>query len=82
MRTRFLLSFVMAGLLILPVTSSFAADQCKSDADCTGGNVCVLAADPHVCKAPQPTGASCKRDAVCASKTCEIPSGKDVGVCK
>ena len=59
-----------------------AADECKSDGDCKDGKVCILALNPHVCKAPQPAGAPCKRDVVCASKKCEIPSGKDVGMCK
>jgi len=59
-----------------------AADECKSDGDCKDGKVCILALTPHVCKPPQPAGAPCKRDVVCASKKCEIPSGKDVGMCK
>ena len=59
-----------------------AAEECKSDADCKGGTVCILALTPHVCKPPQPAGAACKRDVVCASKKCEIPTGKDVGACK
>lgn len=59
-----------------------AADECKSDGDCKDGKVCILALTPHVCKPPQPSGAVCKRDVVCASKKCEIPSGKDVGLCK
>ncbi|CAK0768018.1 Dickkopf_N domain-containing protein [Gammaproteobacteria bacterium] len=61
---------------------SFAADECQSDKDCKDGKLCILAATPHVCKAPQPTGAICKRDAVCASGKCDIPAGKDVGACK
>ena len=65
---------------------SFAADaakdECQADKDCKDGKVCVLALTPHVCKAPQAAGAACKRDAVCASKKCDIPAGKDVGVCK
>ena len=60
----------------------FAADECKADSDCKDGKVCILALNPHVCKPPQPAGAACKRDVVCASKKCEIPSGKDVGACK
>jgi hypothetical protein len=59
-----------------------AADECKSDSDCKAPNVCILALKPPVCKPPQPAGAACKRDVVCASKKCELPSGKDVGVCK
>ena len=59
-----------------------AADECKADSDCKDGKVCILALTPHVCKPPQPAGAACKRDVVCASKKCEIPSGKDVGMCK
>ena len=58
------------------------AEECKADSDCKGGTVCILALTPHVCKPPQPAGAACKRDVVCASKKCEIPSGKDVGMCK
>ena len=61
---------------------SFAADQCKDDKDCKNGEVCILALTPPVCKAPQAAGAACKRDVVCASKKCEIPAGKDAGVCK
>jgi hypothetical protein len=72
--------------LVASVTASqvaFAADvECKDDKDCKGGMICVLALTPHVCKAPQPAGATCKRDVVCASKKCEIPAGKDVGACK
>lgn len=59
-----------------------AANECKEDKDCKSGEVCVLAATPHVCKAPQAAGATCKRDVVCASKKCDIPAGKDVGICK
>jgi len=59
-----------------------ADDQCKSDADCKAGTFCILALNPHVCKAPQAAGASCKRDVVCASKKCDIPAGKEGGVCK
>lgn len=62
--------------------SASAADECKSDGDCKDGKVCILALTPPVCKPPQPAGAPCKRDVVCASKKCEIPSGKDVGLCK
>ena len=59
-----------------------AAPECKSDTDCASGTFCILAATPHVCKPPQAAGASCKRDVVCASKKCDIPAGKEVGVCK
>lgn len=59
-----------------------ADDVCKSDGDCKDGKICILALNPHVCKPPQPAGAACKRDVVCASKKCEIASGKDVGMCK
>ncbi len=61
---------------------SFAGNQCKSDKDCTGGNVCILALTPPVCKPPQPAGAPCKRDAVCVSGKCDVPAGKDAGICK
>ena len=59
-----------------------AAAECKSDGDCAAGTYCILALTPHVCKAPQEAGASCKRDVVCASKKCDIPAGKEAGVCK
>jgi hypothetical protein len=62
--------------------SASAEETCKSDADCKGGTLCILAANPPVCKPPQPAGAACKRDVVCASKKCEIPAGKDAGKCK
>lgn len=76
----------LAMMLAMSFTQvSFAADakdECQADKDCKDGKVCVLALNPHVCKAPQAAGAPCKRDAVCISKKCDIPSGKDVGVCK
>ena len=74
----------MAMVMSLALVShaSFAAEECKDDKDCTGGSVCVLALTPHICKAPQEAGASCKRDAVCISKKCDIPAGQDAGVCK
>ena len=79
-------SFALVSALLLAalgvVQTAAAADECKSDADCKGGNVCILALTPHVCKPPQPAGAPCKGDVVCASKKCEMPSGKDVGMCK
>jgi hypothetical protein len=82
MRNKLLLSLaVVASLSLLP-SISFAADECQADKDCKGGNVCILALTPHACKAPQAAGAVCKRDAVCISKSCDIPAGKDVGVCK
>jgi hypothetical protein len=59
-----------------------AAAECKSDGDCASGTFCILAATPHVCKAPQAAGASCKRDVVCASKKCEIAAGQELGACK
>jgi hypothetical protein len=59
-----------------------AAAECKSDSECAAGTYCILALTPHVCKAPQAAGATCKRDVVCASKKCDIPSGKDVGTCQ
>jgi hypothetical protein len=59
-----------------------AAAECKGDGDCAAGTYCILALTPHVCKAPQAAGAACKRDVVCASKKCEIPAGKEAGVCK
>lgn len=61
---------------------AFAADTCKSDGDCKDGKVCILVLNPPVCKPPQAAGAPCKRDVVCASKKCEIPSGKEIGACK
>ncbi len=77
-----LLSTAMILSLSLLSQASFAAEECKEDKDCKNGEVCILALTPHVCKAPQAAGAACKRDAVCASSKCEIPAGKDVGVCK
>ena len=61
--------------------TAFAGDECKSDGDCKDGKLCIVAVNPHVCKPPQPAGAACKRDVVCASKKCDIPAGKDAGVC-
>lgn len=81
-----LLSIVMVVSMAFFSQASFAADaakdECQADKDCKDGKVCVLAATPHVCKAPQAAGAACKRDAVCVSKKCDIPAGKDVGACK
>ncbi len=73
------LSFLMSSMV---AGTALAADECKSDGDCKDGKVCILALNPHVCKPPQPAGAACKRDVVCASKKCEIPTGKEVGACK
>jgi Dickkopf N-terminal cysteine-rich region len=82
MLRKFLLSTAMILSLSLISSASFAADECKADADCKVGNVCILAVTPHVCKPPQAAGAACKRDVVCASKKCDIPAGQKVGVCK
>ncbi len=82
MLNKILLSAVMTVSLSLLSQASFAADECKDDKDCKNGDVCILALTPPVCKAPQAAGAACKRDVVCASKKCDIPQGKDVGVCK
>lgn len=81
------LSLAVAMIVAMSLSQvSFAADaakdECQSDKDCKDGKLCILAATPHVCKAPQPAGAACKRDAVCISKKCDIPAGKDAGVCK
>jgi len=76
------LSLTLIVSISLLSQASFANDECKEDKDCKDGNVCVLAATPHVCKPPQAAGAVCKRDAVCASKKCDVPAGKDVGTCK
>ena len=81
MLKKMFVSMTLFAALGLAQTAS-AADECKADSDCKDGKVCVLALTPHVCKPPQPAGAACKRDVVCASKKCEIPSGKDVGMCK
>ncbi|MBF0421550.1 MAG: hypothetical protein HQL73_01005 [Magnetococcales bacterium] len=61
------------------------ADAANPDAECGPDMVCILVANPPVCKPPLPTGQPCKRDKVCASKTCERPAGAkpdDKGVCK
>lgn len=78
-------SLLSAGLMVSLFSLaqlSVAADLCKEDKDCKNGEVCILALNPPACKPPQEAGAACKRDVVCASKKCEIPAGKDVGVCK
>ncbi len=82
MRNTFFLSMAAAASFFVLTSASFAAGECQKDSDCTGGDVCILAATPHVCKPPQPAGAPCKRDAVCVSKKCAIPAGKDVGICQ
>lgn len=76
------LQWLTAFAVLFTTQAVFAADECKTDGDCKDGKVCILAVTPHVCKPPQPAGAPCKRDVVCASKKCEIPSGKEVGACK
>lgn len=80
-----LLSMAMIAAMSLSQVS-FAADaakdECQADKDCKDGKLCILALTPHVCKPPQPAGAACKRDAICISKKCDIPAGKDVGACK
>jgi len=75
-------SVILAAAMVLVVSQVSFAEECKGDKDCQDGNVCILAVTPHVCKPPQPAGAPCKRDAVCASKKCDIPAGKDAGTCK
>lgn len=82
MLNKFLLSMALTVSMSLVSQAAFAADECTDDKDCKDGNVCIMALTPHVCKAPQEAGAACKRDAVCASKKCEIPDGKEVGACK
>ena len=59
-----------------------AAPECKADSDCATGMFCILALTPHECKPPMKAGSACKRDVVCQSKKCEIPAGKEAGVCK
>ena len=81
MLKKFLFPMAVIASLSLPV-ASFAAEECKNDADCQDGKVCILALTPPQCKPPQPAGEPCKRDVVCASKKCDIPSGKEAGVCK
>ena len=82
MRDRLLLSAVMAASLFLFTPLSYADSECKGDADCKEGTICVLALNPHVCKPPQAPGSACVRDVGCASKKCDILAGKSVGVCK
>lgn len=78
---------MVASMSLLPQVSfasdaAKAKDECQADKDCKDGKLCILALTPHVCKPPQAAGAACKRDAVCVSKKCDIPAGKDAGVCK
>lgn len=82
---KFLLPLAMVAAMSLSQVSfaaDSAADECQADKDCKDGKVCILALKPHACKPPQAAGAACKRDAVCASKKCDIPAGKEVGACK
>ncbi|MCW2283517.1 Cys-rich repeat protein [Rhodoblastus acidophilus] len=74
MPAKLLLSAAFALLL----SQAAVAQECKEDKDCGSGQVCILAMNPHVCKAPQAAGAPCKRDVVCASGTCDMSAG----VCK
>jgi hypothetical protein len=73
---------VSATLILFSSSLALADTNCKKDEDCKGGDVCILAMKPPVCKPPQAAGKPCKRDKVCASGKCELPAGKDVGVCK
>jgi hypothetical protein len=82
MLKKMIVSLTLFVTLGLAQAASAADEVCKSDGDCKDGKVCILALNPHVCKPPQPAGSPCKRDVVCASKKCEMPSGKDVGMCK
>ena len=82
MHKGFLSSAAIAASLLLFPAISRAADECKSDADCKQGTICVLVLNPHVCKPPQAPGSACVRDAGCASKKCDIAAGKTAGVCK
>ena len=80
-----LLGFTFAlalGIVVSSLEDVQAAAECKADGDCPSGQYCIVALTPHVCKPPQETGAPCKRDVVCASKKCDIPAGKEGGVCK
>ena len=82
MFNKFLFSAALIATISVSSISFAADDLCKEDKDCKDGKVCVLALNPPACKEPQAAGASCKRDAVCISKKCDIPAGKDVGSCK
>jgi hypothetical protein len=68
---------------LTPISVANAAPpECKADSDCSAGMFCIVAVSPHVCKPPQAAGAPCKRDVVCQSKKCDVPAGKEAGVCK
>lgn len=82
MFNKFILSAALIATMSISSMSFAADDLCKEDKDCKDGTVCVLALNPPACRAPQAAGATCKRDAVCISKKCEKPEGKDVGICK
>jgi len=82
MRNKFLVSMAVAASVFMMASVSFAGDECQKDSDCKDGMVCRLTLTPHACKPPAAAGEKCKRDAVCASKKCDIPSGADVGICK
>ncbi len=93
MSKKLLLSMAIALSMSLAMQLSFAADtakdapdaakdECQADKDCKDGKVCILVLIPHACKAPQPAGSNCKRNVVCASKKCDMTSGKDYGTCK
>lgn len=82
---------LLSVMLFVLVSASFAADtKCGADkknpdAECTAAKeVCILAMDPPVCKAPMEAGKPCKRDKVCASGKCDISAdAKDKkGICK
>lgn len=81
MSDKLLFSTMVAAAMLLS-QAAFAADACKEDKDCGPGKFCIVAVTPHVCKVPQPAGAPCKRDVVCASGKCDMSAGKDAGVCK
>lgn len=98
MPSRFLLSMAIAASMFLPSqafaadatkapnasidAAVSAKDECQADKDCKDGQVCILVLTPHACKAPQPAGSNCKRNAVCVSKKCDMTAGKDYGTCK
>jgi hypothetical protein len=73
---------LVRGVPLAPTGEAQAAAECKQDSDCKEGTFCILALTPHECKPPMKSGAACKRDVVCESKKCEIPAGKEAGVCK
>lgn len=68
-------------LVLFSSSLAFADTACKKDEDCKGGDVCILALKPPVCKPPQDAGKPCKRDKVCKSGKCDM-GGKEVGTCK